>query len=646
MATVRRWYIYLVCFVALQALAWAAIGLLGNLAPGSLGGSPFEFAGQIAVLVISLPVYLVHWLWAQRLAGCDPDERSSLVRRLYLVANLATFLAFGAAAAYSLVALVLRLLDDPAARLDSFPIDSLARLVAQLVVLAVLYIYHQRLMVGDDRALPEVEVAPALGRLFLFSFSAVGLTTVVLNAMSLLRWVMGQFPAPARVVGDGLDLSGTFAGLIVGLPLWLIMWGVAQWRYVRSAAERESALRKFYLYAVVLVAVLTTVTNLTLILAGFFRGLLNLAPRGDLRDPLSVIVVMALLWAYHAYSVGRDAATAGLPIGQTAGVRRLYLYLVAAVGLGAFLIGQGAVISALLQRLGLTLFPPDLAEQLALSSALLIAGLPVWLLPWRRADSAAATPGPVGAAERRSVVRKIYLYFFIFAATMTVLSSAIYLVFRLLTEVLRVGGGGNLLADLGQALAYTVIGLGVWLYQGWAVRADGQRARRDQAERLAGLRVSVLDSGDLSFGRALLAGLKRELPELEPELIDLNAPPADPAAPDPLPGQLAAANLLVAGWSATAGLDAAGSRVALAVAASPARKLLVPMPLAGWEWAGVDRWSAPALVAQTVRAVRQWVDGDDIRAVRPMSAGSLLGLIVGVLVLLLIGTTAAYYFFM
>src|SRR5262245_61768204 len=127
MATVRRWYIYLVCLVALQALAWAVIGLLSNMVPGRLGGSPLEFAGEVAVLVISLPVFLVHWLWAQRLAGRDPEERASTVRRLYLVVNLAVFLGFGVGAAYTVVAIGLQLVAGTAGRFSSFPVDGLVR---------------------------------------------------------------------------------------------------------------------------------------------------------------------------------------------------------------------------------------------------------------------------------------------------------------------------------------------------------------------------------------------------------------------------------------------------------------------------------------------------------------------------------------
>src|SRR5258708_26354050 len=41
-----------------------------------------------ATALVGLPVWLLHWLWIQRTARADPDERTSPLRRLYLYAVL------------------------------------------------------------------------------------------------------------------------------------------------------------------------------------------------------------------------------------------------------------------------------------------------------------------------------------------------------------------------------------------------------------------------------------------------------------------------------------------------------------------------------------------------------------------------------
>src|SRR3972149_11526141 len=92
MVTVRRLYILLVCAVSLQSMSWAVIALLRNLLTLGREAPTASIAFQIAVIVIGLPVFLAHWLWAQRLAAQETDERGSALRRLYLYGTLAAFL--------------------------------------------------------------------------------------------------------------------------------------------------------------------------------------------------------------------------------------------------------------------------------------------------------------------------------------------------------------------------------------------------------------------------------------------------------------------------------------------------------------------------------------------------------------------------
>ena len=56
MFTVRRWYIYIVSAISLQAVAWAIIALLRNLL--IFGIDPLAVAFQMAVVVIGLPFFL------------------------------------------------------------------------------------------------------------------------------------------------------------------------------------------------------------------------------------------------------------------------------------------------------------------------------------------------------------------------------------------------------------------------------------------------------------------------------------------------------------------------------------------------------------------------------------------------------------
>ncbi|HLB50475.1 MAG TPA: DUF5671 domain-containing protein [Anaerolineales bacterium] len=661
MVTVRRWYVFLVCAVSLQSVTWAVIALLRNLFISGRGAPVTAIAFQIAVIVIGLPVFLVHWLWAQRLAGQDTDERESALRRLYLYGTLAAFLGPIAANTFGLIATLLGLAFGGRRTDFGFfefsPTEFIIRDLVAIAVLALLWFYHQRVTAADAKAAPETGNSATVRRLYVLSFSAAGVTMTTMAIVHLLRWIMFQFGGGAAIGGsDIVGLTDEAARLIVGVPLWLTFWRWTQQLFAGpSEEERESALRKFYLYVVVIIAALTTVTNATFILAGVFRRLLSLPPQGDIRDPLPIIIGMGVLWAYHAYSLRGDATLAGEAPRQ-AGVRRLYLYLIAAVGLAAFLVGLSGDVSVLIRSSSERFFGDDLKEQLAWFTAALIAGLPVWLWPWRQAQAGAVAAGAAGADERRSVVRKIYLYFYLFVATMTVLSSAVYIVYRILSIVLGARSSGNLLSDLGQAIAFSIIAIGVWLYHGYALRGDGQINKREQTQRLSAMRVAVVDAGDGRFGRAVLDGLRRELPGLSLDPIGLTPAAAETMGMDSAIGNqplaitnhLADAGLIVGLWNIAIAGGASGAvtaEVAGVIVSSPARKLLVPMRTDGWEWAGVDRWNAEAIVRQTVRAVKQMAEGEEVKPVRPLGAGAIIGIIIGVIVLLILSAIPVLIFF-
>jgi hypothetical protein len=630
MSTVRRWYIFLVCAVSLQAVTWAVIALLRGLLLGD--SVPSETAFQIAVIVIGLPLFLGHWLWAQHLAGREVDERESAVRRLYLYGTLAAFLAPFASASFDLIATLLALVTGgrrEMAPVELSPTDAIVQAVAALIVLGLLWFYHWRVVSEDAQAATETGNSATVRRWYILGFGAAGLAATTMAVIAILRWIMLQF---GDEYASLTSLTDSVAQLAVGLALWLIFWQWAQRLFSGpSEEERESTLRKFYLYASVFVAVLVAVANATFILTGFFRRALGLSPQGELHDVLPVVIAMAGVWAYQAYVLRGDAGRVQ-EVPRQAGLRRLYWYLVAAVGLGAFLIGLGGDVSVLIRSLTERLFGNDLREMLAWCTAALIAGLPVWLWPWRQAQAGALVPGAAGADERRSIVRKLYLYFYLFVATMTVLASLVYIVYRVLSLVLGAADTDNLLADLAQAIAFALIAAAVWGYHSLALRGDGQLNQREQAQRLAELRLAVVDGEEGRLGCALLEELRRELPGLGLTPVGLT-PSASQAMGQsdsaPLSQQLAEANVIAGPWNILVTAE-----VTAAVLASPARKLLIPVHIEGWEWAGMERCDAEDLVRQTVHAVKQIVAGEDVKPLRPLGAGAIVGIIVGILVAL------------
>ena len=61
MSSIRRWYLFAVCAVSLQSVAWAAIVLLRGLLHPRLQADFELISVQIAVIIIGLPIFLWHW---------------------------------------------------------------------------------------------------------------------------------------------------------------------------------------------------------------------------------------------------------------------------------------------------------------------------------------------------------------------------------------------------------------------------------------------------------------------------------------------------------------------------------------------------------------------------------------------------------
>ncbi|MBK8899671.1 MAG: DUF3842 family protein [Anaerolineaceae bacterium] len=660
MTNIRRWYIFLVNAISLQAVAWAVITLLRNLLVPGLGpGSGFvsfdarAVALQIAIIVIGLPIYLVHWLWAERLAVRDRGERSAELRCLYLYGMMAGFLTPFLTNAFSLLDSVLRPLLGVTRNQFVFPALEPGNAIVYhgltLMVLALLWFYHWRTEAADAQTIGEPEAASlTVRRLYIYGFSAIGLVMTISGIIALVSWLLFQVGVDTAVSSPAPNhLPKELVRLLLGLVLWLVFWRQAQTAFALDGREQASALRHFYLYLAVFIGVVLVVTNAAGILAGIFDRLLDLPSAGDSHRSLAVIVGTAVLWAYHAAVLYRDTAVI-VEQPRQAAVRRLYLYLVAGVGLAALLVGLSGIISVLIRSLAGEGFIADLRHQLADFTAALLVGLPVWLLPWRQAQKAAAEDES-GGSERSSQIRKVYLYFYLFVATMTVLTSAVYIVYQLVSLALEARTTLNLFIELGHAIAFTLIAVAVWLYHGSILRRDGRLEAAAEADEVADWRVAVVDGGNGRLGRLLLDQLRQELPQLTWQPVGLTTAAAtamdagDVAAPTSL---LSEADVIIGPWTMTWDGQAGKPEVVMALRQSPARKLLLPVRPEGWEWVGVEPWEQDDLIRQTVQSLKQMLRGQSIEPSRRLNLVAIVIAVIAGLILFGIALSAVSQLFL
>jgi len=658
MSTPRRFYIYAVSAISLNAVVWAVISLLRNLLISRFQPSRAGIAFQIAVLLIGIPVFLVHWLWGQRLANREREEREAILRRIYLYGMQSAFLIPIIDSTFAVLSTLLYLPLDKTPRYISYPPlssgDTILYYLLAIIVLGILWYYHLRVNAEDAEIAPEIGALAVVRRLYVLGFSGAGLTMTVIAIMVIIHWLLLQITGDSETTFIG----GQFpvyevARLIIGLPLWLIFWTWAQRLFAGlDEAEHESALRKFYLYLTVFISAIATVTCITFILEGIFRRVFNVPSssfsESDIRFPISIIIAVGVAWIYHAMVLREDARHAE-DIPRQEGIKRVYLYLIAAIGLAAFLTGVSGDLSVLIRSFDQGALGEGLKRELTWFFAVTIAGIPVWFLPWQQTQNLALLARPDGIRERRSVVRKIYLYFFLFIATMTVLSSAVFLLYKIISLIL--GEPGPTFSEVGQPLAYSIIAVGVWLYHGYLLRGDQSRSKVDQATQYSEAQIAIVDLGDRDLNRTIIDRLKTELPGISISTVTL--PPQE--KPEEVKKvrheqleMLQKASIIVGPWMmAISGWnqDLVPNEIAQAVLNSPARKILLPARAEGWDWAGVEHWKEEWLVRQTIRAVGQVLEGEDIKPVKPLGIGAIIGIIIAAIIILSLLSIPLIYLF-
>jgi uncharacterized membrane protein YuzA (DUF378 family) len=88
MKTVRRLYFYAVALISLEVVLWGLIGLLRTIVDKAALGTGSALAQALALVVVGVPIFLVHWLWAQRASAKDEEEQTASLRALFLYAAL------------------------------------------------------------------------------------------------------------------------------------------------------------------------------------------------------------------------------------------------------------------------------------------------------------------------------------------------------------------------------------------------------------------------------------------------------------------------------------------------------------------------------------------------------------------------------
>jgi hypothetical protein len=267
-------------------------------------------------------------------------------------------------------------------------------------------------------------------RLYFYAVAIVSLEVVIWGAIGLAQTLFnrGDLGHPVNQLASSLSL------ILVGVPVFLIHWGAAQRDALRDPEERTSRIRAVFFY-VALACILVPMVQNTLAIANRLILLalsLQFSPligSGSTWSDNLVAIAINAGAAVYILSISRKDWAANPAGSSLVEARRLYRYLWVLYGLGITVFGVQQVLQFIFLSLsfGIGVGGFLLADGLAL----LLVGVPVWILTWQIVEDALNQPG-----EQESLLRLVILYLLALGGVGTVLTSTGLVVAVLLNWVL------------------------------------------------------------------------------------------------------------------------------------------------------------------------------------------------------------------
>lgn len=529
MRTIRRLYFYAVALISLEIVLWGLVGLARSIL-SSLNvfqAGAFQLAQALALVLVGVPVFGFHWLMAQHFARREMDERASGIRAAFLYGVLLGTLI---PVVQNILALVNRpvlvgmQLSSSRAFVGGQQVwtDNVIAIVMNLLVAA----YFFTILRADWKEVEPSESFANLRRIYRWIWVLYGLGLTVSGLDQILRFLLS---IDMGLVSADIQRYWAVNGMVVtlvGAPVWAYAWMTLQ-KALAEQAERESLLRLGLLYLLSLTGVIVTLSTGGVIVDGLLRLAFGLVDSFQsflqaIDDPLAICLPFLGIWLYYGHWLNR-AMSEVTDTPRRSGMRRVYSYILSALGLTVTFLGLVMLLSFVVDMaFGHPIWGDSIFGQLTAALALLIVGLPLWLLTWRPMQAEALTRGDAGDHARRSITRKIYLYLALFAGVIGGMITAVIL----LNTILRALFGGetySLVQDVLNSLEVLFLFVGLGVYHGLMLGKDGKLAASALSEKHATFPVLIFDPGD-GFGPALLAAVQKATPGLPTTLQPVSQP--------------------------------------------------------------------------------------------------------------------------
>ena len=531
MKSIRRLYFYLVAFISIEVVVWGLVGLLRSIVEDTVSGGADALAQALALILVGVPIFLVHWLWAQRSSAREEEEKTATLRAVFFYAIL---LATLIPVVQNLLSFIDRALIQGAGlelgrAFGPFREQTLADNLIAIGMNGIVAAYFWNILRAEWLTLPDKENFTEVRRLYRYIWMLYGLLMTVFGAQQVLRFL---FYIPGDILGElgrEVVVNGV-ALLVIGTPIWFYSWRIIQ-DSLADSAEMGSSLRLGILYLLALGGVITVITTASMVVNAILTWLLgadwtfqDFVQR--IGGPVSIGVPLGMVWAYYGYWLKRHIEVAGDRVRQAA-MRRLYNYILAFIGLVVAFIGVATLFAFIIDMISGTsiLMSDSTRGTLATSLSSLIVGLPLWLFMWRPMQAEAMASGEMGDHALRSVLRKFYLYLALFASVIGGMAAAVGLVYELIRVLLGGVTGSGFVSDVLNFIQLLLLFGVVLIYHLNVLRMDGASTADSLADKQSGFSVLVVDSGNgfVESVRAALMKLGSKVqvtttsPEMKPE---------------------------------------------------------------------------------------------------------------------------------
>ena len=503
MKSIRRLYFYLVAFISIEVVLWGLVGLLRSIVDETISGGADALAQALALILVGVPIFLFHWLWVQRAAARDEEEKTATLRAVFFYAIL---LATLIPVVQNLLSFIDRSLIRAAGlgigrAFSAFREQTLADNLIAILMNGIVAFYFWKTLRGEWTTLPDKGNFKEVRRLYRYIWMLYGLLMTVFGAQQILRFL---FYIPGNVLGElGREVAvNGVALLLIGTPLWVYSWRSIQ-DSLADPAEMGSALRLGILYLLALGGVITVITTAAMVMNVIITWLLGTDWTfryfiQQIGGPISIGVPLGLVWAYYGYWLNRHIEAIGDRVRQ-AGMKRLYNYILALIGLAVAFVGVTSLFRFIIDMLTGSLLSASARGTLASSISSLLVGIPLWLMTWRPMQREALAQGEMSDHARRSVIRKTYLYLALFASVIGGMVTAVQLVFNFIVVVVLGDRGSsaalNFLENELNLLQLLFLFGVVLVYHLNVLRRDGASTADSLAEKQSGYSVLIVDSG-------------------------------------------------------------------------------------------------------------------------------------------------------